>query len=386
MRVLLLHNRYQLRGGEDAVVDDERRWLEVAGCDVRLLERDNAALKDQSTWRTGLDTLWSSRARAELAAMCRDWCPDVVHAHNTFPQFSPAVYWAAAETGVPLVQTLHNFRLLCANALLLRQGRPCEDCLGRLPWRGVLHRCYRDSAVQSLILVAMTGLHRSSGSYRNKVSRYIALSEFSRDKFIAGGLPAERLRIKPNACEDPGRPDPATAHRRQGLLYVGRLSPEKGIATLLQAVALSGLTLTVIGEGPLQPDVAAAPGVRYLGPQPRAVVLDAMRKARALVLPSVCYENLPRTLVEAYALGLPVLASNSGSLRELVIQDQTGWRVAPGEVPPLAAAMQAALELPAPRWSVHSEAARRVYEQRYLPETNMRLLLALYEEVRAERL
>jgi glycosyltransferase involved in cell wall biosynthesis len=231
-RVLLVHNAYQQRGGEDAVVEAEAALLREHGHEVTLYTRHNDEVQGSSRLALARDTLWSPRTGRDLQALIGQHRPDVVHVHNSFPLVSPSVYWAAARAGLPVVQTLHNFRLLCPQALLLREGRICEDCVGRVPWRAVQHGCYRGSAVQSAAVAGMLQLHRGLGTWQRKVTLYIALNAFCRDKFIEGGLPAERIRIKPNFIDLPApAPQP-----REGFLFVGRFSLEKGLAVLAQAL------------------------------------------------------------------------------------------------------------------------------------------------------
>src|SRR3954452_23301462 len=244
LRIIVAHNSYRERGGEDAVVDAEIALLRGNGHDVTECRHDNSTLSTLPQFDLLQRTLWSRAAAGELRAMLRAVRPDVVHVHNTFPLLSPAVYWACSSARVPVVQTLHNFRLLCAQAMFLRDGRVCEDCLGRLPWRGVLRKCYRSSSTQSAALVGMLALHRGLGTYRRKVSRYIALSQFSRRKLIEGGVPEHLIAVKPNFVT----PQPQAQGARSGCLFVGRLSTEKGLQVLSAAFELMpDPTCAVIG-------------------------------------------------------------------------------------------------------------------------------------------
>jgi glycosyltransferase involved in cell wall biosynthesis len=232
-RVLLVHNGYQQRGGEDAVVDAELALLRGAGHAVEVYRRANDEIAAMPRTRLLADTLWSRRTGAEVDAIVARFRPDVVHVHNTHPLISPSLHWAAARARVPVVQTLHNFRLLCPQGMLLRDQRVCEDCVGHLAWRGVVHRCYRDSAVQTGVIAATVSLHRAIGTWRHKVRRYIALNAFCRDVFVRGGLPPERVVVKPNFVDVAPTPEVA---RERGL-FVGRLSVEKGVGVLAQALA-----------------------------------------------------------------------------------------------------------------------------------------------------
>ena len=376
MRVLVVHNRYQSPGGEDAVVEDEIGLLGSRGHEVELYLRDNRELRDTSALDAFTRAIWARDASDDLKRIFKRFKPDIVHVHNTFARVSAAVHWAAAAAGIPVVQTLHNFRLLCVQAMFLRAGRVCEDCLGRTPWRGAFRKCYHGSGSQSAALAAMVAVHRALGTYRSKITRYIALTDFCRDKFILGGLPAERIMVKPNFV-DVARPRQAT---RGGALFVGRLAPEKGIDTLIAALnELPGISLDVIGDGPERPKLCAHPRVRWLGWRPAHEVREHMARASYLVMPSLWYENFPRTLVEAFASGLPVIASRLGALQELVDHGFTGLLFDPGSASGLAGQMRWA-ESQSERMRCLGEYARAKYEVEFTPAVNYDRLIAIYQD------
>jgi glycosyltransferase involved in cell wall biosynthesis len=380
MRILFAHNSYQQRGGEDAVVDDEILLLRSCGHTVELYSRDNHDISVTNMFVAARDTLWSSRTKREIQQTISGFRPDVIHVHNTFPLISPSLYWAAAEQRVPVVQTLHNFRLLCPQAMLLRDGKVCEDCVGRVPWRGVSRRCYRGSLPQSTVLASMLILHRGLGTYASKVARYIALNDFCRDVFVRGGLPADRIRVKPNFVVDPG----AETLPRSGLLYVGRLSAEKGIATLAHALAATpGQSCEVVGTGDDAPLLADLPNVTMAGWQNSAFINNRMKSSLALVMPSLWYENFPRTLVEAFACGLPVIASRLGAMAALIRDGETGLLFHPGDAGDLAAKLGWAQAHPAEMRAMGAT-ARGEYEAKYTPHHNQELLLQIYAEAASE--
>lgn len=398
MKVLIVHNRYQQRGGEDRVVDDEIGLLRHHGHQVETLIEDNRALDAVPAWRQAGDLLWSRDAAARVRCLCQDFQPDVMHCHNTHARLSPSVIRAARECGVPVVQTVHNYRLLCVNAMLLRDGRPCQDCVGHLPWRGVLHACYRGSTRQSAALAAGITLHRALGSHSRHVTRFIALSEHARQTLIRGGLPAQRTVVKPNFVNDPlgaaralggggggggggGESSAGDATTRHGLLYVGRLSAEKGIDWLMQASAHARRRVSVMGDGPMQAACRAHPWFDCLGERPMDEVFAAMRRARALVVPSLSFEAMPRVLVEAFACGLPIIASRQGALAELVEHGRTGWLVETGNVDALAQAMLGA-ETSAD-WAGMSGQARVTYQSKYTSDVAHDALLAIYRQAMA---
>jgi glycosyltransferase involved in cell wall biosynthesis len=379
MRVLIAHNAYQHRGGEDSVVAEEAALLRAHGHEVELLAAHNDEIAGLGRVELLRRTLWSRPAADEMRARCAAFRPDVVHVHNSFPLLSPAIHWAAAEAGVPVVQTLHNFRLLCPQAMLLREGRVCEDCVGRLPWRGALHGCYRGSVAQSTVLAGMLTLHRGLGTWQRRVNRFIALNDFCRAKFVEGGLPAERIAVKPNFVDLPA---PAEGPR-EGLLFVGRLSPEKGLDVLAAAARESQLPVTVLGSGPMQPALADEPLLNLRGALPMEQVLEQMRSAAALVMPSVWYENFPRTLVEAWACGLPVIASRLGAMAELVEEGVTGLLFEAGNAKALAQTMRWAREHP-DDLAAMGRRAREHYAANYTAQRNLQQLMTIYDEAVAE--
>lgn len=383
MRVLFAHCRYQQRGGEDRAVEAEIAALRAAGHEAVLLERDNTSIRGVlNAARTAWELPGTEKLRAALRAEIAAAAPDIVHAHNIFPLITPSLYEAAADLGIPVVQTLHNYRNICASALLMRGGRVCEDCVGGNPYQAVLHRCYRNSLAGSLALARMIDLNRRRGTWDRKVGRFIALTEFSRGRFVAGGFPAEKVAVIGNS------PGPAFAAAleagpRAGALYVGRLAEEKGIAALLQIWRADWPPLRVIGDGPDRPALerAVADGravaLGALGPE---AISAEMRRAALCVLPSRCYENFPMTLAEAFASGLPVAASRIGALGELVEDGKTGCGFDPFDPADMERRIAEALADPA-RLHDWGMAARREYETHFTAERNTAAKLALYEEL-----
>jgi glycosyltransferase involved in cell wall biosynthesis len=379
LRILVVHNRYQMAGGEDAVARAEIDLLRRNGHAVEVYQRDNRELSGMHALDAFAQTVWSRRTTTDLAGITVAFRPDVIHAHNTFPLVSPSLYWHAARMRVPIVQTLHNFRLLCVQGMFLRRSRVCEECIGHVPWRGVARKCYRESAPQSAAVVTMLGMHRAFGTYRRKITRYVALNEFCRRKFVEGGLPPSRIAVKPNFV-DIERPPMLP---RSGALYVGRLSAEKGIGVLVDAVSASpNVALDVIGSGPESAKVSGRPRINPLGWLPSDGVYERMRRAAYLVMPSVWYENFPLTLLEAFANGLPVIASRIGALRELVEHGCTGLLFEPGSAQDLARHLAWAEAFPE-KMRAMGEKARAVYEARYTSRQNYVRLREIYEDALA---
>jgi glycosyltransferase involved in cell wall biosynthesis len=376
LKILVAHTSYQQRGGEDVAVEAEVELLRSFGHEVVEYRRDNTTIESTKHFDLLRETLWSSSSADTILNLVQDRKVDVLHAHNTFPLLSPAIYWGAASAGVPVVQTLHNYRLLCAQAMFLRDGTVCEDCLGKLPWRGVTRKCYRDSTAKSAALVGMLGLHRLLGSYRNKVTRYIALSEFSKQKFVAGGLPHAKVAVKPNFADV----SPPIDGARIGGLFVGRLSQEKGLHLLLEALRMSpNITCTIVGDGPQRDLVSAGGQINFLGACEPDRVYAQMRKAAYLVMPSICYEQFPRTLVEAFACGLPIIASRLGPLAELVEDEKTGLLFDPGSAEDLSNKLRFAEARPQIMREMGTN-ARAEYELKYTPGQNYQQLMGIYAE------
>lgn len=387
-RVLIAHNRYQQSGGEDAVVEAESALLTVHGHAVVRHEMHNDAVTHMGRLPLLAATMWNRETLRDVAALHERQAFTIAHVHNTFPLLSPSIYTAARRCGAAVVQTLHNYRLLCPNAFLMRDNHPCEACVGQpLAWPGVRHGCYRGSRAITAVTAGMVAAHRLVGTWQHAIDLYLALSEFSRRRFIAGGLPAARIAVLPNfLAHDPG----AGTGPRHGVLYVGRLSEEKGVRVLLDAagrLAAAGRppALTLIGDGPLAPLVERAPaGVRWLGLQPRAAVIRQMQTAEMLVLPSTCYENCPMTVVEACAAGLPAIVSGHGAMAEMVEDGRTGWHAPPGDAAGLAAVLDR-VRTAGDRIRDMGHAARTVFEARYTADRHHAMLLAAYAEAEARR-
>lgn len=383
--VVLVHERYQQPGGEDRVFADEIQLLRSRGHRVATFTADNRDIGGMSVAALARDTLWNADAARRLRARVRAEGASVVHVHNTFPLLSPAVYRAARAEGAAVVQTLHNYRLLCPNALLFHDGSPCERCVGRpFAWPGVLRGCYRDSRVQTAAAAGMVAAHRALGTWTRDVDAYVALSEFAREKFVAGGLPEGKLFVRPNyLLDDPG----GGAHGGGYALYAGRLSEEKGIGTLLKAWAVldERVPLKVVGSGPLEAVAGAGvPGVEWLGPRPREEVLGLMRDAALLVFPSECYENFPLALVEAFAAGLPVVAADAGAAGEIVLAHGAGFTFPPGDFTALAAAVERLIGDPAARRGT-SLAARAAFEREYTADRAYERLMEIHSAAAAGR-
>jgi glycosyltransferase involved in cell wall biosynthesis len=382
MKILLCHGYYTQRGGEDRSFEEERELLAANGHEVVEYVRQNDDMNSMGKLRAAWTTVWNRRAATDIADIVRRERPAVVHFTNTFPLISPAAVRAARRGGAAVVQALRNYRLLCASPYLLRDGRPCEDCLTRtLPLPAVIHRCYRDSTAASAAVAAMQVTHRLLGTWRRHVDAFFTLTEFARQKFLAAGFPAERVHVKHNSVH----PDPGVG-RGAGdyFAFAARLSAEKGVRELLAAWALDPAlpTLKIIGDGPLAADVAAAakadPRIEPLGHLPEREVHRVFGDALAVIVPSLWYETFGRTAAEAFAVGTPVIASQLGALAEIVDHRRTGWLAVPGDSAALAAAARTVAGLPADDHADFRRRARAEYEARFTPQRNYDRLLEIY--------
>ncbi len=381
MNILMAHNYYQQPGGEDQIFAAEADLLDSRGHRVVRFVKHNERVEEMSRTELARKTVWNGDVYREIRELIREEGVEVAHFHNTFPLISPAAYHAARAEGVPVVQTLHNYRLLCPNALFFRDGHVCEDCLGKkVPWPGVVHACYRDSRPASGLVAAMLSTHRALRTWTGRVDVYIAaLSGFGRRKFIEGGVPEEQIVLKPNFVPDPGP--------REGLggyaVFVGRLSTEKGLETLIGAWERLGgrVPLKIVGDGPLSGRVQEAasrmPGVEWLGRRSQEEVHELLGGASLLVFPSAWYEGMPRILLESLAVGTPVIASNLGAMSEMVSHGSTGLHFRAEDPGDLAEKVAWAFENPGELARMRHE-ARAEYESRYTAERNYSMLMDIY--------
>ncbi len=385
MRVLMLHNRYLVTGGEEQAVMSDVALLTNAGMEVELMERDNREVIQQGRVKTALDAFWSRESFKSIERKLHGKAFDILHVHNFFPLWSPSIYYAASRCGVPVVQTLHNYRLMCLNTFMFREDRVCQDCLGKtFAWSGVRHKCYRDSRAGSMVVAGMVGMHRLAGTWNHKVNAYIAVSEFAREKYIANGLQAEKIIVRPNFLGQPAAPGPGGGGYA---LYVGRLSPEKGIATMLSAwkAADRPLPLKIAGDGPLKDMVTEAARtssvIEYLGLKPLQEILRLMSEAEFLVFPSEWYETMGRTIMESWAVGTPVLAARIGAPASMVSPGETGFHFQPGDVTELQQLVEKFSRNPAAMRALRGN-ARAVFEEKYSLAAGTASLLAIYQSVR----
>jgi glycosyltransferase involved in cell wall biosynthesis len=381
MKVLCLHNHYQQKGGEDQSFAAEVAMLRAGGIEVVEHRVHNDEVERIGKLRVAAKTFWNAESHALIDRLVERERPDVAHFTNTFPLISPAGYYAVKKHGVPVVQALRNFRLMCVNALFFRDGHVCEDCLGRgVTWPGVVHKCYRDSAAGSAVVTGMLAAHHAIGTWRDQVDLFYSLTEFGRQKYIQGGFDGRRIVVKPNFVF----PDPGVGRGDGGYaIFVSRLSPEKGVTSILKAWETLGrrLPLKIVGDGPMFDEVkaAAARGVNVdpVGSRPLQETYDLIGRATVLVFPSEWYETFGRVAIEAYAKGTPVVAADIGAIAEVVDDGRTGLRFKPGDVADLIAKVTQLLDTPG-LIQRFRDTVRREFETRYSVEQNFKMLTDIY--------
>lgn len=383
MKVVVAHNFYQQPGGEDVVFQAEVDLLRKSGHDVTTYEVHNDRVKQMNRLSLLANTVWNRHSHRELLELVRTTKAEVVHFHNTFPLISPAAYRAARRGGAAVVQTLHNFRLLCPSALFYRDGKVCTECLGRsFAYPGIQHGCYRGSRLQSGVTAGAVAVHRASGTWHNAVDRYIALTESAREKFLIGGLPADKIVVKPNFVD----PDPGPRAGGDYAIFVGRLSPEKGVDTLLAAWEIIGhrVPLKIVGDGPMadlvRDAVASNPSIEWLGRRAPDEIAELIGRAALLVQPSNCFETFGRVAVEAFAVGTPVVATGHGAMADVVGTDgRLGDTFAPGSGSDLAAKVLALIGHPT-RLAMLRSNVRHEYEAKYTGPQNQLYLNDIYRQ------
>jgi glycosyltransferase involved in cell wall biosynthesis len=388
MKIVLVHNTYREAGGEDVVFESERRLLERAGHSVTPYVRSNTEMQDDSVIaRIAIvpRMLWSSKTRHEVAAILDRARPDIVHVHNTFMRITPSIYSACAERGIPVVQTLHNFRLLCPGGNFFRHGVICRECVDHNLLQSVRHACFRDSRGATAAVALMLAFHRTLETYEKSVACFITLTKFAKQEFVAAGFPPEKFVVKPNfADEDPQQ----RTEKGEYALFVGRLMENKGPRILLNAwKRLCGrYPLHIVGDGPDRESLEAEAResrlleVSFRGRISREAVIQAIKGARFIIVPSVLYEGFPMCIVESFACGTPVLCSRLGGLAEIVEDHVTGLHFKPGDAGDLARTMEWAWNHPSELERM-GHAARAEYETKYTAEKNYLHLMHIYEQV-----
>ncbi len=383
-KILLCHNYYQLPGGEDQSYGSEAELLRSRGHDVMTFTMHNDLIDGMSRFTAARKTIWNKQVYRDLSDLIRRGRPEIMHCTNTFPLISPAAYYAAKAEGLAVVQSLRNYRLLCPGACFLREEKVCEKCLGKsVPWPAIQHACYRGSRAASAVVTAMLGVHNKLKTWSREIDLFFCPSDFTRRKFVEAGFPEDKVAVKPNFVD----PDPGPGLGRGNYaVYVGRLSPEKDIATLLRAWSRlhNDLPLKIIGDGPLAESVKQAQencSIEWLGHRPLEEVLSIIGDASMLIMPSIWYETFGRTIVEAFAKGTPVVASNLGVMADLVDSGRTGLHFKAGDPNDLESAVRKMISDPAALGRMRV-AARAEFERKFTAERNYEILLGIYDKAR----
>ncbi len=392
MKIVVVHNYYQQAGGEESVFKNETDLLESKGHQVIRYTISNELINDLNPLEIFVKTIWNHTVYSELKELISKEKPDLVHFHNTFPLISPAAYYAAKSESVATVQTLHNYRLFCPVATFLRDGQVCEDCIHKLfPYPSVIHSCYRNSKLASFLASLMIFVHKILGTWNKQIDLFLALTEFSKQKAIEGGLPANKIFIKPNF---------STTHHNHSnkngsfALYVGRLANEKGIQTMIDA--WNKLTyqngyqfpLKIVGDGPLEEFVKESveknKNIQWLGRKNKTEVLELMKNAYCFIFPSIWYETFGMTIIEGFSTGLPVICTDLGAAASLVEDGVTGKKFKSGDSDDLADKVHWVLENPAIIEGMKTN-CRSAFLENYSEDLNYELLMEAYVELIRKR-
>lgn len=385
MRILFIHNSYQYKGGEDTAVELEIAVLREKGHEVALLHFENRPVGSiKARIKAGLSAFYNKHSAQKVTSAIKAFRPDIIHVHNLFFQASPSVLYAAKSAGVPVILTIHNYRMVCSNALLLRNNQVCELCIQHnFPLRGIVHKCYRNSALESALVTGITGIYKLLDGWQKNLSGVIFLTEFMREKLTGASftIPAEKCFVKPNFVPDC---DESPLSREGFFLFAGRLSPEKGISILLEAFEkMPDISLVIAGDGPeieiTKASTSRCANIQYVGRKKKDELMALMRKCRALVFPSIWYEGMPLTILEALASGTPVLASRLGAIKDIIVHGRNGLLFQQGDSASLSSAVREfiAMEHSLP-WNTE---ARNSYLQYYSPEQHYSRIMEIYSSV-----
>jgi len=385
MKILLVHNYLRPPSGENIVFEHERSLLEAHGHKIAVYVKKNEEI---TTWslvdKIGLplNVIWSQKSYQEIKRLIHNFKPQIAHFHNIFPLISPSAYYACQQKNIPVIQTLHNFRLICPGALLFRNGKICEECLKDNIWRGVFHGCYHNSRIHTAGVATMLSFHRFLGTWSKQVTLYITLTEFATKKFIDAGFPQDKLVIKPNFLINPPSPE----FQNSGfVVFIGRLGEEKGLKTLIEAWKnIPTIPLKILGEGPMHLELEKIArelnlSIEILGYRPPQECMNYLKMSQFFIFPSIWYEGLPMVVLEAMACGKPIIASRIGVLPELIKDKVTGLLFEPGDAKDLAKKV---------KWMINHKAeaiemgkrARIEFEEKYSADKNYELLMDIYQK------
>jgi len=382
MKILLIHNCYQQRGGEDSTFESEYNLLSKGGNDVEKILFDNKTINSLSDKITvGFKNVFNRESAKIIEEKITDFQPQIIHIHNFFPLISPSVFFIAKKYKVPIVITIQNYRLICSNALLYRDGHICEDCVNKIiPLNGIIHKCYRDSAMQTAAVTLMTSFHKVAGTWKNKIDKYITVAEFGRDKILNSSLKLaeDQVVVKPNSVEDFGD---GNNKREDFFVFIGRLIGDKGIETLLESLNHFNYKIRIIGDGPLRSRIEDAAqknkNIEYLGFRDKNFIINTLKKAKGLIFPSLWYEGLPVTIIESFSTGTPVIGSNIGAVTLQITDNYNGFHFCPGDAKDLANRIKYLSDNEQQLKHLYVN-ARNTYLEKYTPEKNYEQLISIY--------
>ena len=386
MNVLLIHNYYQNPGGEDKVFKNEYNLLKSNNVNVSKFIVNNNEIELNNKFMVGINSIWSFYYYKKLSKILKSNNYHIVHVHNTHAKLSPSIYYACKNYGIPVILTLHNYRICCPKATLFRKNNVCELCVKRhFPYHGIYYKCYHNSILHSIILSLSIAFHKKIGTYRQTINHYIALTNFSRNIFVKAGIPRKKISVKPNFIVS----DSSFSKRnKKYFLFIGRITKEKGIKTLLRTWALNkDYPLKIVGDGDLKEYVKheikqkSLKNVEYIGHiSSEDTIIKLLRNSYCLIVPSLWYEGFPMTIVESFNTGTPVIASNIGSLSEIVQHKNNGLLFMPDDAHDLSLKVKWA-------WNnenyinLYSINARKEYEKKYTSQENFNQLMAIYNKV-----
>lgn len=383
MKILLCHNYYAVPGGEDQVFEDELKLLRDHGHNVHTVVKHNDKILHSKRTQMAKNAIWNPIVYRELNKVARSLKPDIVHFTNTFPIFSPSAYWAFQKHRIPVIQTLHNYRLVCPGSLLMRNDHFCNKCVGKsFAWPSVIHGCYRNSRMATTVTAMSNMVHTWLGTWEQKIDRYIALSEFSRQRFLEGGIPANKIVVKPNFVATPRFQE---FQKSDYCIFVGRLAHEKGIEVLLDAWAQlkQPIELRIVGSGGLQSLVEQHAKndsrIKFLGQLPHDQVMEQIARASAAIIPSLSVETFGRVVIEAFAVGTLVIASNVGAIAENIADGHAGILIEPGDVDALVTTISHVFD-DEERSRKLTQNARDHFERRFTSKSNYEQLMTIYND------
>lgn len=386
MRILLIHNKYKHAGGEDSVFRTEKNILEENHHAVKEVSFDNSSIDGWiDRLKISYRLFYNNQSEKIISEAIKTFRPDIIHVHNFFYIASPSIFFSAYKNKIPVVLTLHNYRLICSGALLMRNNIPCELCINKtLPLSGIMYGCHRSSKIQTAQLTSVTSLHKIIKTWNTKISAYIALTEFSRKIFLSSSLKLlpDQIVVKSNSVDDVLPND--TSKRESFFLFVGRLSEEKGIRVLLQAFEGKNVQLEIIGDGPMKFQVQKAvlhnSNILYSGYRDKEYIIRRLQKCKAVIVPSLWYEGLPTIILESFSTATPVIVSDIENLNEIVKDGYNGLHFKTNNEADLYRVVESFYKDSNCYYYLYNQ-ARQTFLDKYTHQINYNNLINIYSDV-----